>query len=214
MAKQSASIRLFKRDWLEKLTHVHPITPLVIWAPVIAWLLWRSVYIHEMSLSTLFILGSFGLLIWTLTEYVLHRYIFHFKPIGAISSRIAFLIHGIHHDSPEDATRLVMPPIAALILALILYSTFRLVLGPIWVQPFFALFLVGYLCYDYIHFYVHHFQPRTWVGKSLKQSHMTHHFVAQEARWGVSSPLWDYVFGSLTEPVRESYKDAEAEHGS
>ncbi len=209
---KGGSIRLFKSDLMEKMTHVHPITPLVMWVPVIGWLLWRSIYIHEMGWATVLGLGLSGFFVWTLSEYLLHRFVFHFKAQNAVSQRIVYLFHGIHHESPEDATRLVMPPIAGVILASILYSIFRVFLGPIWVQPFFAVFLVGYLCYDYIHFYVHHFQPRTRFGKALKHSHMMHHFVTQEARWGVSSPMWDYVFGTVTESER--YKNAKAEHGS
>jgi sterol desaturase/sphingolipid hydroxylase (fatty acid hydroxylase superfamily) len=65
---------------------------------------------------------------------------------------------------------------------------------------------VGYLCYDYIHFATHHFRPRTRVGKFLKQHHMLHHFAEHGSRWGVSSPMWDYVFGTLEEdrPVRQN----------
>ena len=95
-----------------------------------------------------------------------------------------------------------MPPVAAMILACVLYSIFRVFLGPTFVEPFFAFFLIGYLCYDYIHYAVHHFTPRTRVGKMLKQSHMNHHFVSHDSRWGVSSPFWDYVFGTLEEPKR------------
>jgi sterol desaturase/sphingolipid hydroxylase (fatty acid hydroxylase superfamily) len=92
-----------------------------------------------------------------------------------------------------------MPPAASLILGAILFSTFRGVLGPVWVEAFFAFFVVGYLCYDYIHFAVHHFTPRTRVGKFLKHSHMLHHYVSPNSRWGVSSPFWDYIFGTLEE---------------
>src|SRR5690606_29367803 len=102
-----------------------------------------------------------GFFVWTFSEYVLHRFIFHFRAHGRLQERLQFLIHGLHHDDPEDATRLVMPPAAAVILATLLYGFFRLFLDEARIEPFFALFLVGYLCYDYIHFSVHHFTPRT-----------------------------------------------------
>jgi sterol desaturase/sphingolipid hydroxylase (fatty acid hydroxylase superfamily) len=177
-----------------------------MWAPMVGWLLWRSFAVHAMSIATVLTLGVLGLVIWTLTEYVMHRFVFHFKPFGPISERVIFLFHGIHHDDPEDGTRLVMPPVPGILLAVLLYSTFRFLLGTPWVEPFFAFFLIGYLCYDYIHYSVHHFTPRTSVGKFIKQYHMLHHFASPEARWGVSSPLWDYVFGTVEQRTKAEPK--------
>ncbi|MGZ3688162.1 MAG: sterol desaturase family protein, partial [Bdellovibrionota bacterium] len=79
------------------------------------------------------------------------------------------------------------------------YAIVRPILGPIYWQPFYAFFIIGYLTYDYIHYSVHHFRPRTAVGKRLKQLHMNHHFVSHEALWGVSSPLWDVIFRTMHE---------------
>lgn len=204
MRKQHESIRVFKSDFMERLTHVHPITPLVVWAPVVAWFFWRSSSVHSLSIPSIVIAGLSGLIFWSLAEYVLHRHVFHMKTDTPIRKRMQFLIHGLHHDDPEDPTRLVFPPAPAIVLAAILYGLFRLVLGEAWVEPFFSGFIIGYLCYDYIHFSVHHFKPRTRVGKFLKQSHMVHHFVAPDSRWGVSSPLWDYVFGTLESQKRQT----------
>lgn len=196
-----SSIRLFKSPFLEFFSHVHPAVPLVLWGPLIAFLLWRSVAVHSMPLTRVAGLGIAGLFVWTLAEYALHRHVFHFRPRGAFQERVAFLIHGVHHADPNDATRLVMPPVSAIVLASALYLVFRAGLGPVLVEPFFALFLVGYLAYDYIHFYVHHFNPRSRLGKRLKRNHMVHHFAEHDAWWGVSSPLWDYVFGTAKRRV-------------
>ena len=202
MGKRHESIRIFKSSFLEKFTHVHPLTPLILWTPVIAWLLWRSREVHGLSFLAIGLLGFLGLFIWSFTEYTLHRYIFHLKPKNHFQSRLQFIIHGLHHDDPIDPTRLVMPPLAGIGIAIVLFTFFRLIFGGVWVEPFFAFFLVGYLCYDYIHFSVHHFTPRTVFGKYLRQSHMIHHFVNSHSRWGVSSPLWDIVFGTY-EPLKK-----------
>lgn len=193
------SPRLFEKDWMEWFTHVHPITPLLIWAPFVSYMLWRSFSADHLSVAAVGALGFLGLFVWTLTEYLLHRFVFHFKGETAFSAKIYRLIHGVHHEDPEDATRLVMPPFAGIAIGIGMYSTFRLILGPVWVDPFFAFFIVGYLVYDYTHFAVHHFRPRTPLGRFIKQHHMHHHFVCPEACWGVSTPLWDYVFGTLEE---------------
>ncbi len=195
--KQKESIRVFKSDFLEKFTHVHPITPLVMWVPFIGWLIWRSFAIHSIPVTTFALLGFMGFFVWTLSEYVLHRYVFHIPKTSPLKERIYFIIHGLHHDDPNDATRLVMPPVPAIVLAISLYYIFRPFLGAVHVEPFFAFFLIGYLCYDYTHYAIHHFTPRTRFGKYVKYHHMQHHFVTPNARWGVSSPVWDYVFGTL-----------------
>jgi sterol desaturase/sphingolipid hydroxylase (fatty acid hydroxylase superfamily) len=201
---KGGSIRLFKNPVLEALTHVHPIVPLLTWGPVVIYLFYLSGQ-AELSVGAMASAAFGGLFIWTLTEYLLHRHVFHFKPRGKFQERIEYLIHGIHHDQPEDATRLVMPPAAAVILAAILFSGFRAILGPVWVLPFFAGFLIGYLCYDYTHYAIHHFAMSSAVGKYLKNHHMKHHFMTHGARWGVSSPIWDIVFGTMKERRRPSH---------
>jgi sterol desaturase/sphingolipid hydroxylase (fatty acid hydroxylase superfamily) len=199
------SIRLFNNGLLEWFSHIHPLTPLLVWGPVAVALIGYGASAGQLGLGTMAGLGLSGLLVWSLAEYVLHRYVFHFKPRHPWQERLVFIMHGIHHADPMDPTRLVMTPTVALVLALIFYPTFRGVFGlfsePLWVNPFFGFFILGYLTYDYTHYSVHHFTPRTRWGKALKQNHMLHHFVNQELRWGVSTPLWDWVFGTYHEPV-------------
>jgi sterol desaturase/sphingolipid hydroxylase (fatty acid hydroxylase superfamily) len=192
------SIRLFKNPILEALTHVHPLVPLLLWGPVVLLLLVQARR-DFLSIAVISGLVFLGFVSWTLTEYLLHRFVFHFKPKGPFQERIEYLIHGIHHDAPEDATRLVMPPAAAVLLASLLYFGFRLLMGPLWISGFFAGFLLGYLAYDYIHYAIHHFAMSSPLGKYLKNHHMKHHFMTHGARWGVSSPLWDYIFGTMKE---------------
>jgi len=209
MEKQYKSIRVFKNPILEKFTHVDPAVPLLFWGPVVVWMIWRSIRIHELPAHQVLAIGLFGFFIWTLAEYVLHRFVFHYVFESSIGQRIHFLIHGIHHEDPIDPTRLVMPPVAAVILAYPLFLASRWVFGPAWCEPFFAFFLIGYLCYDYIHFYVHHFMPTSRIGKFLKQSHMLHHYVDPQSRWGVSSPFWDYVFGTYEAERERSLRPSE-----
>lgn len=201
--KPHKSIQVFQNPILEKFTHVHPITPLVLWLPVIAILIYRSVVVHDFGMAGLASMALIGLFVWTLTEYLLHRFAFHFEPTTPFQERVLFLIHGLHHDDPIDPTRLVMPPLPGIVMAAILFGVFRIILGQTYVEPFFAFFMVGYLCYDYTHFAVHHFTPRTRFGKLNKHHHMQHHYVNQGTRFGVSSPLWDVIFGTLKESKKE-----------
>lgn len=190
------SVRLFKSDLLEKFTHVHPVVPALFWIPIVGLLTYRSFAVHENTLLDFLGYGFLGLFFWTFIEYFLHRFVFHYPAKSPLGNRIIYLMHGLHHEDPADPTRLVMPPTPALIYAAILFPTFRFFLGATYVEAFIAFFLVGYLAYDYIHYYVHHFNPKNPVGKFLKKFHLMHHFADYESRWGVSNPLWDYVFGT------------------
>jgi dihydroceramide fatty acyl 2-hydroxylase len=195
--KAHQSVRIFENPYLEKLTHVHPVMPLVFWAPVVLYLAWRSIAVDSFSAFNAAGIALIGMVFWTLAEYVLHRYVFHFKPKNAWQDKLQFIMHGNHHVDPNDPTRLVMPPAGSYILGMIFYPLFRSVLGHVIVDPFFMGFVMGYLSYDYTHYAIHHFKPRTTFGKWVKQNHMLHHYVAHEARWGVSSPIWDHIFNTL-----------------
>jgi sterol desaturase/sphingolipid hydroxylase (fatty acid hydroxylase superfamily) len=190
------SLRVFDNPALEWFTHVHPLTPLVLWGPGILWLIWRSFAVHGLSAAAVFAFAVAGLMTWSLTEYLLHRHLFHMRPRGPVRARLQFMIHGLHHDDPLDPTRLVLPPVATAVGAVVFYTALRWLLGPVWGEAVFAFFGVGYLLYDYIHYASHRCSPRTRIGRALKRNHMRHHWATPDAQWGVSSPLWDYVFGT------------------
>jgi dihydroceramide fatty acyl 2-hydroxylase len=196
------SVRLFENPLLERLSRVHPLTPLALWLPVIAALLWPFARAPRPGAGAVAALAVAGLLAWTLTEYLVHRFVFHLEATTPTRRRLQFIVHGIHHEAPDDPTRLLMPPAPAIIGIATLYGIFRVLLGQPYVAPFFAFFLIGYLAYDYIHFAVHHGRPRTRLGRFLRRWHMLHHFATPEARWGVSSPLWDHIFRTAGEPGR------------
>jgi sterol desaturase/sphingolipid hydroxylase (fatty acid hydroxylase superfamily) len=195
------SVRLFKSDFLEQFTHVHPIVPALVWTPVVAYLAYRSFAIDHVATGAFFVWVVLGVLAMTLVEYLLHRFVFHFPAKSPMGERIVYIMHGLHHEDPQDPTRLVMPPLPAAIYGITLFVIFRMLFGPVYVDAFFAGFLAGYLAYDYIHYYVHHFTPKNRIGKYLKRYHMVHHFADYEAKWGVSNPLWDYVFGTVESRV-------------
>ena len=195
-------IRLFKSDLLEFFTHIHPAVVLAIWTPVVVYCL--AVAVQPGGASPLGLSLGFlaGLFVWTFVEYTLHRFVFHFRPRTPRQERLVFLFHGIHHAQPQCKTRLVMPPAVSVPLALLFYGAFHLVLAtllgiPAWVAPTFAGFIAGYLVYDMTHYATHHFPMRRGFLKFLKRYHMQHHYKTPTARFGVSSPLWDMVFGTM-----------------
>lgn len=194
-------IRLFKSNFLEFFSHISPVTVTVIWLPVAVFFLVRGIIIRPGGNSTWFAVPAFliGLFLWTLAEYTLHRFVFHFHAKSERGQRITFLFHGVHHAQPQCKTRLVMPPVVSIPLAVVFYGLYYLVVGVAfganhWVGPMFSGFLVGYLIYDLTHYATHHFPMRSGYAKYIKRYHMQHHYKTPNARYGVSSPAWDYVF--------------------
>jgi sterol desaturase/sphingolipid hydroxylase (fatty acid hydroxylase superfamily) len=195
--KQYQSVRLFKNPVLESLTHVHPSVPFVLWIPVVLYFLYLGFAQTEMSAAINLVYIALGIGFWSLTEYAMHRYVFHFDAKSKAGKYLVFLFHGIHHDDPQDPTRLVMPPVVSIALAIPFYYLYKSVLGAEACMPFFSGFMIGYLIYDYIHFATHHFMFKSNWFKTLKENHMKHHFMAKKGKWGVSTPMWDYVFGTF-----------------
>ena len=205
-SKNPESIRLFKSDFLEFFTHISPVTILIFWVPVAILLLAVAISTAPVGMFPWHIPTALviGLFLWTFAEYTLHRFLFHHKPTTPRQERIFFLFHGVHHAQPQDKTRLVMPLAVSLPLALIFYGLFYLILGvllkaPQWVNPLTAGFMLGYLTYDLTHYATHHFPMRSGYAKYLKRYHMAHHYKDPNTRFGVSSPLWDWVFGTTGE---------------
>ncbi len=197
-------IRLFKSDFLEFFTHIHPAVIVAIWLPVVLIFLALGIIGQKPRSSPLIVPAGFlvGVAVWTFTEYVMHRFVFHYPARTPRMQRITFLFHGIHHAQPQCKTRLVMPPAVSIPLAAVFYFLFRWLVGGVlggmdWVSPLFAGFGAGYLIYDLAHYATHHFLMRGRVLKYLKRHHMKHHYKTPDQRYGVSSPLWDIVFRTL-----------------
>jgi sterol desaturase/sphingolipid hydroxylase (fatty acid hydroxylase superfamily) len=193
-----ASPPMFESRLLDRFTRVHPVVPLVIYVPLTVVMLVLGV--RRDGWADTLGLAVAGYVIWTLFEYWLHRLVFHFEPEHGIGARLHWMIHGVHHDHPNDPLRLVMPPSVSVPLAILFYLLFVLVLGGDRAPAFGAGFLAGYLIYDMIHYHLHHHRPRTRLGRTLRELHMRHHFQDDERGFGISAPYWDHVF--RTHPVR------------
>lgn len=194
VSNKDETVRMFKNDFLESLSRVHPSVPLIIFVPVILYMLYLSIFSFKLSALSILGLMVFGVFIWTITEYLLHRFIFHWELKSKLGARIHFIFHGVHHDYPSDSRRLVMPPSVSIPLATTFFFLFTFLIGDISVMPFFAGFLIGYLFYDISHYAVHHFNMHSKFWLAIKNHHIKHHYQAPDKGYGVSSPLWDYVF--------------------
>ncbi len=196
ISNKDESVRLFESDFLEKFTHVHYLTPMVVFGPVVAYFLYLTV-MHPLT-GLLTAVGMFvaGAIAWSFTEYFLHRFVFHYHPTSEFGKRIHFLLHGVHHDYPNDSNRLVMAPLISIPLAFVFYYGFKTIIPIHLLYPYFAGFVTGYIFYDTLHYALHHldFKGKWWI--ALKTHHLKHHFKDPERGYGVSSPVWDVIVGS------------------
>ena len=185
---------MFESDLLDRLSRVHPAVVPLIFVPAIV--IFFAIGAPDVAAGATVALIASGWLFWTLMEYWIHRIVFHFEPEDGLGARFHWIIHGVHHDHPNDPLRLVMPPSVSVPLAAGFYLLFLVVLGHAAGNVFASGFFVGYLAYDMTHYYLHHFTPKTRFGKVMRELHMRHHFQDDTRGFGISAPFWDYVFGT------------------
>src|SRR4051794_34218544 len=124
-----ASPPMFKSGLLDRFTRVHHMVPVVIFLPAIVLLLATGVGRLGLLPSLAYAAGGYAL--WTLAEYWIHRVIFHFEPEDGVGARLHWMIHGVHHDHPNDPLRLVMPPAASIPLAIVVVGAIFLIAGAV-----------------------------------------------------------------------------------
>jgi sterol desaturase/sphingolipid hydroxylase (fatty acid hydroxylase superfamily) len=190
--------QLFKNPVLEKLSRTHIAIPLTLYAIIaVGFLVYGTMFIGlaPLKLAALFV-G--GLLTFTLAEYLMHRYLYHHEPSTEKGRKFIYTVHGVHHEFPKDKDRLAMPPLLAVVLIVILFSLFYLIMGEA-VYGFLPGFILGYSLYLFVHYAVHAYAPPKNFLKVLWVNHGIHHYKEPDRAYGVSSPLWDVIFGTLPE---------------
>ena len=217
VSNRNESCRMFRSEWLEHLSHVHPVVPHLLYLPLITTMLWQA-RASGCPAGTVARLFAAGVIVRTFVEYIIHRFVFHPPPhiedetrqvltrlapgqpampaLPAWRHRFYFLVHGVHHDFPSDARRLVMPPSVSAPLAVIFFGAFHLALGAA-APAAFAGFVAGYLCYDTIHYFTHQGGTGGAFGRFQRKHHFRHHYIDSSRGFGVSSPLWDLALGTF-----------------
>ncbi len=200
----NSSGRIFKSNVLEALTRTHISIPLAMYWSAGAASLWYSTARLGISWFVTILLFLGGILFFTLIEYLMHRYLYHIPATTPWRERFRYVVHGVHHDHPRDKQRLAQPPITSILLAVILLSLFRLIMGDAGFA-FCGGVLFGYSSYLAIHYATHMLKPPKNFLSALWKNHNLHHYVNDDGAFGVSSPLWDYVFGTMpADPKRKA----------
>jgi sterol desaturase/sphingolipid hydroxylase (fatty acid hydroxylase superfamily) len=193
----SSSGRIFQNPVLEALTRTHIAIPLTIFYGL--GIASGYVSVHRLGFTVVSTLALYlaGALFFTFIEYIAHRYLYHMGTANsARKARLQYVMHGIHHDHPRDKKRLALPPVVSVVMATLFMGLFRLVLGPSGIA-FGGGFMTGYATYLMVHYAVHTMNPPKNIFGVLWRHHNLHHYAGDEGAFGVSSPLWDYVFGTM-----------------
>ena len=196
--------QLFQNPILEKLSRTHISVPLIIFSFYSTGLLYWSVTHTTLSVGITILLFFVGMLAFTWVEYNVHRYFFHMRTDTPKKEKIQYTTHGVHHEFPKDKDRLAMPPLLSITISTILLLLFRIIMGD-YVFAFLPGFLVGYAMYLSVHYMVHAYQPPNNFLKALWINHGIHHYKDGLVVFGVSSPLWDYIYGTMKKPIRSHH---------
>lgn len=196
MNTNKKTIRLFSSPWLERLTRTHSFVPVFLFIIYAGGLMVASIRFAEIAVATAIGLFLVGLVVFTWTEYQIHRRVFHLKPSTPKRAKLQYTIHGVHHELPEDKSRLAMPPVLSLAIASGLVLLFKWILGS-FSFAFLAGFFTGYAAYLFVHYLVHAYRPPKNRFKILWRHHFIHHYKDDTCAFGVSSPLWDYIYRTM-----------------
>jgi dihydroceramide fatty acyl 2-hydroxylase len=157
---------------------------LAIYAPVIAAAVAANA---RLPLAGSLICIAAGLFLWTLLEYGIHRFAFH-----------GFLPHSQHHEEPKDPVFIVSPLWLSSSASLLLWVGLRVPTGS-WARSGLTLAAIisGYLIYEAAHLRIHANAAGGPLLRALRKRHYYHHFADERFCYGVTTSLWDRIFGSM-----------------
>ncbi|KAI3426116.1 hypothetical protein D9Q98_008495 [Chlorella vulgaris] len=188
---------MFSNSWVERMTCTQWYWVPLLWLPTAAALMWRGVAVGGLPLAMLPLAAVVGVLVWQVLEYSIHRFLFHFDPKTPKGIELHFMVHGHHHKYPMDFDRLVFPPAIAAVVIALFHALLHQLLPLSWASSLLGGGVVGYVLYDTTHWALHSGRADWLVGPVLKTSHMDHHYVDETVGYGISSTLYDLVFGTM-----------------
>jgi sterol desaturase/sphingolipid hydroxylase (fatty acid hydroxylase superfamily) len=144
-----------------------------------------------------FLAALSGALTWSFLEYCIHRWLGHdrrFRPNLFAKEHVR---HHVEGDYFAPAKKKV---IAALVMVAMLVGPAMWIAGPLAGGSFVAAFVGFYLFYEVLHRREHTHAGFGAYGRWARRHHFYHHFVDGRANHGVTSPIWDLVFGTYRRP--------------
>lgn len=203
--KHSGSKKIFDNPILERLSRTHISVPISIFVTISIILLGYAIAYTSLPVALIPFLFLGGFLFFTLMEYLAHRYLFHMKPDKNWKKVVQYNMHGVHHEFPKDKERLAMPPLLSIMFAGFFFIVFYSLMNTK-VFGFLPGLMCGYSAYLFVHYIVHAYPPPKNIFKLLWVNHAIHHYKDDTVIFGVSSPLWDYIFGTMPKNSEDKLK--------
>ena len=195
------TIKVFDSKFLEWITTTNHLVPFFIFIPIVLWFTWETIYfsqngnIEQPVYILPLIVGA--IFLWTFIEYTGHRFVFHSTPKSALGKKLLYVIHGAHHDYPNDSKRLVVPPIVSVTGGILLFWMSYALFGRFYAAPFFGALVFAYLVYDWFHYVSHHVKIKNKLIRRLIKHHLEHHYKDPNNGYGFTTKFWDYVMNSM-----------------
>ena len=195
--KKEESAKLYKNKLAEFLSRAPFGVPHIMWVIVAIIFYWYTITRVDLSLANIVIFSIIGAVSWTFMEYIIHRFVYHTETNSEGYTQFQVNMHSNHHHYPKDPERLAMPPVPGLVLGALFFGFFYLIMGN-YAFAFFPGFMLGYDAYITLHYYQHRIKsPKYKPWKKLWQHHKAHHYSNPYSAFGVSTRLWDFVFGTM-----------------
>jgi len=209
ISAKDESPRMFENDVLDYFSRAHPAMVPIVFVPIIIYFIYSAFAFHNLTIWAFAGVFPAAIIVWSLFEYFLHRYLFHLQIDSDFGRRLHFMIHGCHHDYPNDSMRLVIPTGAALALAVLMYYFFYFFIITLFgadlgiLHAFFASFVIGYVTYDMMHYATHYAKFKNKWFREIQKNHLDHHFVDHDKGFGLSNVFWDRVFGTEQDSIKK-----------
>ena len=146
---------------------------------------------------------ALGALLFYLSEYGTHRFLFHARPSGWAWLRAKqHRLHYDHHLEPARLDLLFLPLWYVVPNLIVTAALAYLVLGQAGqVAALLLGAMLALLQYEWVHYIAHlPYTPKTAMGRWMKRYHLRHHFVNERLWFGVSNPTMDVLYGTFRDP--------------
>jgi sterol desaturase/sphingolipid hydroxylase (fatty acid hydroxylase superfamily) len=168
---------------------IHP--PLIVFA-----LIWGLYTNTQHSVLAALAMVPLGFAVWTLAEYLTHRFILHKVPMLS-------KMHQAHHDETLELIGTPTPVSLVVLFGAILWPL-SMVLNHSLAWLWFAGFLCGFIGYTFVHYAVHHLSSGGYgFMKKLKWQHNVHHHGTGSYNFGVTTAFWDHIFRTYSAKMRD-----------
>lgn len=185
--------------------------PMMLFVPLVLTLVLVNGVVGGLSVWEWIGLPMAGLFLWTLLEYLIHAFAFHPRPLSGWLKEVQ-ASHAMHHAYPKRPEYIVARYRFTVPVAVLIFLLLWLLVGD-WQRASLILVgtVIGYLAYEAVHWSIHRRWAVRFLPRRLVLHHLHHHFKDDQRCYGVTTPLWDYVFGTGPKPSRVERPSSKAD---